>query len=90
LFLPACLSEAKSTVQYGVIRKDTPVSAPLIASCQSLLCPDVMPTVLSMERSIGFEGQLPLMICDSPYLKCSKKSLFKDFARNVLFLGTTK
>lgn len=68
----------------------TPISAPLIAPCQPALSADVTPTVLSVAGSIGFEGQLSLMICNSPYLNCSQNRLFRDSARNVWFLGAAK
>lgn len=44
----------------------TPISAPLIAPCQPALPPHVTPTVLSGAGSISFEGQLSLMIRNSP------------------------
>lgn len=68
----------------------TQISAPLIAPCQPGPSPDVTPTVLSVAGSMGFEGQLSLMIRNSPHLNCSQKCLFTDSAWNVWFLGTAK
>lgn len=65
---------------------NTPISAPLIAPCQPALSPDV----LSVAGSISFEGQLSLMIRNSPCLNCSHDCLSTDSVRNVWFLGTAK